>query len=701
MIGFKKYNCALLSICSLLTTLTLSAQDCDSNYFAYSYTASDFLTFSKALVTPDSNVLCLQTNRLYYHGLTKFTPGGNVIFSYQYTAPFAANGNHPWTDLAFTDMAIGPESACYLSGSVTKHGVFFDNTEVPPPRTAAVIAKTDKYGNVLWSRFFANATTDPLSFSNIITLANGDIAAYLTTAVAHPFYGRLVCLSGDGTIKWMTTLNTGDFSSGAIDFPKKVITQTRNGNIVVGDVVYKYDTNFNNGEYHFLALNASTGLIAWESSYAYDDPLFVPNISGAAELPDGSLSFQTTTNIATAGDPLGVSKELNIITDDKGNIKKMITLHPANDFIGIIDAKPDGSSGNQALLLLSSDQKPVVTQIDKDGNIKWSRKYGKTAEDAQPLCFVKANNGYDVFLGSLAKSFRMLRTDPAGRLDCDSMAVNMIQETIPSFHGNTNNIHTSNIPGVNDPQLSTGFFVVQNTVSTAIRRSTVCQKNIPCCIDVVDTTNIHAVALCEGGAYQLPDKTIVSDSGMYYASYKTSKGCDSVSLYKVSIYKNPAALSLGLDTCLHKNDSLILRATDGYNSYTWMNALPTTASHYKVYQPGIYTVNVSNVCGSKTDTVQVYDQCDFPIYMPGAFTPNGDFLNDVFKVPASNLNRLILLTIYNRWGGVIFQTSSSNKGWDGTVKGNPQQAGLYLYDLQMENLIGKRIHQAGTVVLIR
>src|ERR1700759_1872486 len=138
----------------------LCAQTCDSNYFSFIYNASDFMTYSRALVTADTSVVCLETNKLYSHGLTKFTPQGNVIFSYKYTAPFTANGNHGWTDLAFTDIATASESSYYMSGSVTKRGVFYDNTETPPARTAAVIVKVDKYGKVIWSRFFANQTTD-------------------------------------------------------------------------------------------------------------------------------------------------------------------------------------------------------------------------------------------------------------------------------------------------------------------------------------------------------------------------------------------------------------------------------------------------------------------------------------------------------------------------------------------------------------
>src|SRR6476659_3942826 len=77
------------------------------------------------------------------------------------------------------------------------------------PYLSAVIIKTDKYGKVAWSRFFASANTDPLAFSNIIALSNGDVVAYLTTQRSYPYYGKVICFASNGDIKWITILNTG------------------------------------------------------------------------------------------------------------------------------------------------------------------------------------------------------------------------------------------------------------------------------------------------------------------------------------------------------------------------------------------------------------------------------------------------------------------------------------------------------------
>jgi gliding motility-associated-like protein len=144
----------------------------------------------------------------------------------------------------------------------------------------------------------------------------------------------------------------------------------------------------------------------------------------------------------------------------------------------------------------------------------------------------------------------------------------------------------------------------------------------------------------------------------------------------------------------------VLAATPGFESYTWMNTV-TTRPSFTVYGPGIYSLRVSNNCGTRTDNVEVYQECDFPVYMPTAFTPNNDGLNDVYRVPPENRNHLVSLDIYNRWGQLIFSGSNINVGWDGTLKGIPQASDVFVYKLRMRGLTGKDFRTSGRFTLIR
>ena len=89
------------------------------------------------------------------------------------------------------------------------------------------------------------------------------------------------------------------------------------------------------------------------------------------------------------------------------------------------------------------------------------------------------------------------------------------------------------------------------------------------------------------------------------------------------------------------------------------------------------------------------------VYAPNAFTPNNDGRNEEFKVYVPNL-RNGELTIYDRWGELIFRTSDPNgTGWDGTFKGRAVQEGVYVYVISGSGVDGTGFTRSGTVTLIR
>jgi len=100
-------------------------------------------------------------------------------------------------------------------------------------------------------------------------------------------------------------------------------------------------------------------------------------------------------------------------------------------------------------------------------------------------------------------------------------------------------------------------------------------------------------------------------------------------------------------------------------------------------------ITSSEVCASNNpaiaeETVEL-SPCGFVMRMPGSFTPNGDQLNDVFKpVIGDILPVKYLLQIFDRWGGIVFETNNPDQGWDGTFKGQPAERGIYSYKLEFE-----------------
>ena len=89
------------------------------------------------------------------------------------------------------------------------------------------------------------------------------------------------------------------------------------------------------------------------------------------------------------------------------------------------------------------------------------------------------------------------------------------------------------------------------------------------------------------------------------------------------------------------------------------------------------------------------------IILPNAFTPDGDGLNDVFKAigQPDNLSSFSM-TIFNRWGQMVFESSDISLGWDGTYQGKPAPAGTYVFRVEY-SISSRSFDTSGTVVLIR
>ena len=172
-------------------------------------------------------------------------------------------------------------------------------------------------------------------------------------------------------------------------------------------------------------------------------------------------------------------------------------------------------------------------------------------------------------------------------------------------------------------------------------------------------------------------------------------------------------INAGRDTSVVINQPLQLKATgDTTLSYQWYPQ--TGLNNPFIYNPvGIYsstdpdsikyTVKVSSKEGCyNTDDIWVRIYKSNPdIWVPSGFTPNNDNRNDILKPILVGVTQLHFFNIYNRWGQLIFSTSTPNKGWDGTFNGVQQSNGTYIYTAEGVDYMGNTISRKGTVVLIR
>lgn len=130
-----------------------------------------------------------------------------------------------------------------------------------------------------------------------------------------------------------------------------------------------------------------------------------------------------------------------------------------------------------------------------------------------------------------------------------------------------------------------------------------------------------------------------------------------------------------------------------------INPLSLTPQTTVLNESTVYELTVSNnqgCQGTATAVVKVFTQ----LYVPSAFTPNDDGINDQFRIPPSIAITLKEFSIYNRWGTRVFSTTNIREGWDGTIRGKKEDTGVYVYYIKAQ-VNDKEIFQKGNFVLIR
>ena len=121
------------------------------------------------------------------------------------------------------------------------------------------------------------------------------------------------------------------------------------------------------------------------------------------------------------------------------------------------------------------------------------------------------------------------------------------------------------------------------------------------------------------------------------------------------------------------------------------------------YDTIIYKVKVSTAVGCAAyDDIKVTVYKTMPdIFIPTAFTPNADKLNDILIPKPVGIKQFNFFRVFNRWGLMLYSTTQQGQGWDGTYAGNQQASGTYVFVAQAVDYTGKLIIKKGTVVLIR
>jgi len=196
------------------------------------------------------------------------------------------------------------------------------------------------------------------------------------------------------------------------------------------------------------------------------------------------------------------------------------------------------------------------------------------------------------------------------------------------------------------------------------------------------------------------------------ASYTDVYGCKNTSTIAVNAYPIPAAdFSYGPGKPVEEaevtfSDASLGASINQWNWYFISNDGYTSQQQnpsYIFHQPGGYAITliIANQWGCKdtiTKPIQIFE--DFNLYIPNAFTPNNDGLNDVFQPKGHGLVKFTM-RIFDRWGEQLFYAKDLTNGWDGSFKGKICPSDDYIYKITAFDLQGKSKLYTGHVTLLR
>lgn len=202
-------------------------------------------------------------------------------------------------------------------------------------------------------------------------------------------------------------------------------------------------------------------------------------------------------------------------------------------------------------------------------------------------------------------------------------------------------------------------------------------------------------------------KIKITQSGSYYAVIVSAEGC-TINTEKKSILIDKArpGITYPVEYAITNMPYRLNARTFGSNVLwtpaTYLDNAASVSPLFKGNAEQLYAIEIKTNTGCITvDTQLVKTIKGVDIYVPTAFTPNGDGLNEVLKPTLMGVKELHYFRVYNRWGQLLFETRTKWDGWDGKLNGKPQATGVVVWETRALGVDGRIYTQKGTSVLVR
>lgn len=193
----------------------------------------------------------------------------------------------------------------------------------------------------------------------------------------------------------------------------------------------------------------------------------------------------------------------------------------------------------------------------------------------------------------------------------------------------------------------------------------------------------------------------INESGRYIVT--ASKGICKASDTIIVTFKDPNLYIQEQDTTLCSGTPFMINVVSNVEgNHNWNTG--TTGSNLKVVNSGTYYVVAQDDCGTFTDSISLqFIDCDCnDLFIPNAFSPNEDGLNDIFRpIITCDVLKFYTLQIFNRFGQQVFQSFRVSEGWDGKLNSKPVDVGVYFYYLKFSDSKGDINTYKGEITLLR
>jgi gliding motility-associated-like protein len=198
----------------------------------------------------------------------------------------------------------------------------------------------------------------------------------------------------------------------------------------------------------------------------------------------------------------------------------------------------------------------------------------------------------------------------------------------------------------------------------------------------------------------------------YEIEVKSGLGCTYKDSIKITVAPPVSIIAKPGNSTIKYGSEIQLEAVQlstDFLYYTWVpndGSLDNPNINNPIAKPRdstTYIVYGMNIWGCRDSAVVTIDvEVDMTEYIPTAFTPNGDGLNDLFRMRGLKYQRIVDFKVYNRWGEVVYDYRTGDaQGWDGTFKGQPADMGVYNYAIILAKPGHTDIVYKGDVTLIR